>query len=94
MLNRSLNVYEDSRIVINPLTGAVDIDGDSLTAQVVAGPQHGSLTVNANGSFRYQGNKDYFGADSFTYRVSDGSANSDLATVRLNIAAVNDAPVA
>ena len=36
----------------------------------------------------------YNGTDSFTYRASDGSASSNLATVTLTIDAVNDAPVA
>ncbi len=92
--SRSISVNEDASIVIDPLTGAVDIDGDTLAAQVVAGPQHGSLTVNADGSFSYTAEANYFGTDSFTYRVSDGQLDSEVATVSFSIAAVNDAPVA
>ena len=32
--------------------------------------------------------------DSFTYKANDGSADSNVATVTINVAAVNDAPVA
>ena len=34
-----------------------------------AGPQHGTVTVNPDGSFRYVPTTGYSGADSFTYRV-------------------------
>ena len=56
--------------------------------------QHGTLTLNANGSFTYTPAANYNGTDTFTYRASDGTATSNLATVTLTITAVNDAPVA
>ena len=71
-----------------------DPDGDPLTAVLVTGPSHGSLTLNANGSFTYTPAADYAGADSFSYRASDGTLTSNVATVTLTVTAVNDAPVA
>ena len=71
-----------------------DVDGNALTAVLVAGPTKGTLTPNANGSFSYTPNANYNGADSFTYRANDGTANSNVATVTITINAVNDAPVA
>ena len=60
----------------------------SLTAILVSGPSNGSLTLNANGSFTYTPNANYFGADSFTYQANDGLANLSLiATVSLIISA-------
>jgi predicted chitinase len=85
---------EDGSITLKPLEAAFDADGDALSAQVVAGPAHGQLIVNADGSLSYRPNADYHGSDSFSYRVSDGSAASGVATVALSVAAVNDAPVA
>ena len=59
---------------------------------LVSGPSHGTLTLNANGSFTYTPAANYNGSDSFTYRASDGTATSGLATVTLTVSAVNDAP--
>ena len=64
--------------------------GTPLTATLVAGPAHGLLTFNADGSFVYTPTLTplpYFGADSFTYMVNDGSNNSNIATVSLNVTA-------
>src|SRR5882724_8308630 len=76
------------------LSNDTDLDADALTAAVVATAAHGSLTLNANGSFTYTPVSNYFGADSFTYRANDGVANSSIATVSLSITNVNRAPVA
>jgi VCBS repeat-containing protein len=71
-----------------------DPDGNTLTAAVVSGPSHGTLTLNASGSFVYTPATNYQGTDSFTYRASDGTLTSNLATVTLTVNAVNDAPTA
>ena len=92
--NQVLTVAEDTALSGNLLTSAADIDSTLLSAVIVAGPLHGTLTTNANGTFNYQGSKDYFGSDSFTYRVNDGQLDSAVATVSLTVTAVNDAPLA
>ena len=69
-----------------------DSDGNPLTVFVKLTPAHGSLTLNPNGSFTYTPTANYSGPDSFTYRASDGSALSEIATVSLTVNAVNDAP--
>ncbi len=68
-----------------------DVDGDALTAAVVAGPSHGTLVLNANGSLSYTPAANYHGSDSFTYKANDGTADSNVATVSLTVTAVNDA---
>ncbi|MBU1775847.1 MAG: tandem-95 repeat protein [Gammaproteobacteria bacterium] len=90
----NLAAVEDTALTINPLAQATDIDGDALTASIVATSQHGQLTVNADGSFTYSPDLNFNGVDSFTYKVNDGHADSNIATVTLAVAAVNDAPVA
>jgi VCBS repeat-containing protein len=69
-----------------------DPDADPLTAVLVSGPGHGTLTLNANGSFGYTPNADYAGTDAFSYRASDGALTSNPATVTLTVTAVNDPP--
>ena len=73
-----------------------DIDGDSLSVNTtpVAGPAHGTLSLNADGTFTYTPNANFFGADSFVYEVSDGNGGTAQATVSLTINSVNDVPVA
>jgi VCBS repeat-containing protein len=64
-----------------------DSDGDALTAQLVTGVGHGSIALGADGSFTYTPTTGYSGADSFTYRAKDGSAQSTAVTVSLTVAA-------
>jgi large repetitive protein len=71
-----------------------DRDGNPLSAVLVSGPSHGTLTLNANGSFIYTPGADYDGTDSFTYRASDGTLDSNQATVTIKITATNDRPTA
>src|SRR5207244_10387317 len=76
------------------LSNDLDVDNSTLTVLLVSGPAHGVLTLNPDGGFSYSPNPDYNGADSFTYKVSDGALESAPATVHITINAVNDAPVA
>ena len=62
-----------------------DPDSDPLTAVTVADPAHGSLTLNGDGSFSYTPTAGYVGADSFTYKANDGRADSNLATVSIDV---------
>jgi VCBS repeat-containing protein len=92
----SFNMDEDTTLIV-PAPGVIsndfDIDGDVLTAILVGGPANGALTLNGDGSLSYTPNANYFGSDSFTYKVNDGQADSDQATVSITINPVNDAPV-
>jgi VCBS repeat-containing protein len=69
------------------LTNDTDADGDPLTASVVAAPTHGTLSLNADGSFTYTPANSYVGNDSFTYRANDGTVNSNTATSTLTVGA-------
>ncbi|HSJ70873.1 MAG TPA: Ig-like domain-containing protein [Acidimicrobiia bacterium] len=63
-----------------------DPEGDPLTAVKVSDPSHGTVTLNANGSFTYIHDGSGSTSDSFTYRAKDGSgALSNVATVSLTI---------
>ena len=66
----------------------------TLTATVNTTPTHGTLTLNANGSFTYAlgSTNHYTGTDTFTYRASDGTLTSNPITVTITITPVNDPP--
>ncbi|MDP3501048.1 MAG: Ig-like domain-containing protein [Myxococcales bacterium] len=81
----------------NPAAGRVmasDVDGDALNYRIGTPPEHGLASVDPRtGAFTYDGQKDFFGADTFTVEVGDGAATSS-APVQVTIAPVNDAPIA
>ena len=62
-----------------------DPDGDALTLSKVANPTKGTLGAISGGSVTYTPNAGEFGADSFTYKASDGTADSAAATVSITI---------
>ncbi|WP_259649355.1 midcut-by-XrtH protein [Delftia sp. UME58] len=76
------------------LANDTDPDGDPLVAVLVTGPVHGTLALNANGTFGYTHNGSETTSDSFTYRASDGQAMGNIVTVSITVTPVNDAPVA
>ncbi|MDH3294493.1 MAG: tandem-95 repeat protein, partial [Acidimicrobiia bacterium] len=71
-----------------------DPDGDPMTAMLDTDVSHGVLSLAVDGSFTYEPDKDYRGQDSFTYHANDGAVDSNLATVTITVASVNDPPVA
>ena len=58
-----------------------DPDGNTLLAQIVSQPAHGTLTLNADGSFTYTPTAGFSGGDTFTYAAWDGTTVSTPATV-------------
>jgi VCBS repeat-containing protein len=93
----SYSTNEDTALVIaagGVLANDIDLDGDSLQVVMVGGPSHGALALNADGSFTYTPASNYNGPDSFSYKVSDASAESNVVTVTITVVPVNDAPIA
>ena len=67
------------------LQGNTNDAGQTLTFALGTKPAHGSVTVNANGSFSYTPDSGYAGSDAFTFLVNDGYLNSAPATVSITI---------
>src|SRR5206468_1299872 len=61
--------------------------GAALTAVLVSGPAHGTLTLATNGAFSYTPAAGYTGTDSFTYQASGGGTFSNVATVAFTVTA-------
>jgi len=62
---------------VNPLPG-------NMTAVLGNNPDHGTLTLNANGGFTYTPDAGFNGQDRFTYRAGNGQMSNE-ATVTLNV---------
>jgi VCBS repeat-containing protein len=67
------------------LTNDADIDGDTLSAQLVSNVSHGTLTLNPNGSFAYTPSRDFAGTDGFSYRAFDGALGSNPVSVTITV---------
>jgi len=86
---RTLTIGAGAGLRVNDTSNPL---GRPLTVALESGPAHGTLKLNANGSFTYKPTAGYAGPDSFTYRAKDGLLASDPATV--SIAVTDQAPVA
>ena len=96
-VNDAYTTAEDTALIVpagGVLTNDTDMDGNPLTALLIAPPAHGTLTLFTDGSFSYLPVTNYNGGDSFSYVANDGTTSSAPATVTLTITTVNDGPVA
>ncbi len=75
----------DVPAALGVLANDSDVDGPALTAAVTGPPQHGELTLAADGSFRYVPNGVYVGIDQFQYQVDDGLGALASASVSINV---------
>ncbi|WP_395347357.1 Ig-like domain-containing protein [Variovorax sp. UC122_21] len=94
--NDTLAATEDTPLTIPAATllgNDTDADGDTLTITSVQGAVNGTVSL-VGGNVVFTPAANFNGAASFTYTVSDGNGGSSTATVTVNVAAVNDAPVA
>ncbi|MCA9188091.1 MAG: tandem-95 repeat protein, partial [Planctomycetales bacterium] len=78
-VNGTLNVAQATGVLFND----VDPDSTSLAVTVVDDVTDGTLVLNSNGSFTYDPDAGFHGADTFTYRINDGDNLSDPATVTI-----------
>lgn len=81
---------EDSGVMINVLGNDTDGDGDTVTILNYSQADHGSVAFNgSNSTLSYTPDFNYFGTDTFTYTISDGTS-TDAATVTVTVNPVND----
>jgi VCBS repeat-containing protein len=98
---------EDDASIGGTVPTATDVDVETVTYQLVTGSvlvdgvaaPDGTVTLNADGSYSYTPTAGDQGLDdteshviTFDYVASDGTANSDAATVTITINGANDAP--
>jgi hypothetical protein len=69
-----------------------DVDGDTLTVKSVSGATHGTV-VSADGEITFTPDRDFAGAASYRYTITDGSAEA-TATVTISVSGSNQRPFA
>lgn len=87
---QSVITDEDTPVAIT-LT-AVSPNENPLTYTIVSGPSNGDLT-GSGANRTYTPDPDYFGPDSFTFKVNDGVNDSNTSTVSITVNSVEDPPV-
>ena len=88
----TVSTNETRFISLDITLDATDADGDALTYSIESNVSDGTATLN-EGIVTYVPTKDWNGTDTFTYKVNDGTVDSNTATVTITVDAVNDAPV-
>jgi hypothetical protein len=82
------NVDQNGVLTVTVEDGVLsnDVDTDNLlTVELVSDVSNGTLVLNADGSFTYTPNDLYFGQDSFSYKVFDRKAYSNIETVIITV---------
>ncbi|HEY9080489.1 beta strand repeat-containing protein [Magnetovibrio sp.] len=93
--NDTSSTYLDIPVTIDVLANDTDADNDTLTVSGKTNGTNGTVSIAANGSsVTYTPTAGYVGQDTFTYTVTDPGGKTNTATVTVNVAAANVAPVA
>ena len=75
-----------------------DADPSTVRYVIVSGPTNGVLRTNetwlARGEYQYEPATNFFGIDHITFAAYNSYATGNVATVRLYVSPVNDAPIA
>ena len=81
----NLNINQD--IAGDGTLVATDADSINLVYEIVTAGDRGTAVITdaATGAFTYTPNAGESGTDAFTFRISDGSANSNIAAIAVNI---------
>ncbi|MFQ6610525.1 MAG: tandem-95 repeat protein, partial [Fidelibacterota bacterium] len=90
--DQDIEKMENTSIQISLI--ASDPNEDELSANIINYVSHGQLILTENPLiFDYQPEPGYFGADQFTFTVTDNEWTSDDATVNITVIEVNDPPM-
>ncbi len=96
VVSGAYNVNENGSLSISApgvLTGNTNVTGNPLSALLINGAANGTVALNPDGSFVYTPNANYSGTDSFTFQATDGTLNSNSATVVLTVKPANLPPI-
>ena len=84
-VNDSYTTQYDTNVAGNAATGDTYAPNSVFTA--TSTPAHGTVTMNANGTYTYNPDPTFFGVDTFTYQVKDPTGQIKTATETITIVA-------
>ncbi len=79
--------FVNAPLVGAAITTCADLDGNSLTYSRVTDASHGTAVVNSNGTFTYTPATNFLGNDSFTFKANDGTVDSNVVTMAIQVQA-------
>ena len=90
-VNQAVAAIEDTPVSIT--VSATSEDSTNLVWTIVNAPAHGTIS-GAGPEFNYKPATNFYGTDSFGFKANGGLTDSEVATVTISVAPVNDPPVA
>lgn len=93
--NVSTNALENRTLTVaapGVLANTVEPNGFTATIVSFTQPAHGSATVNSDGSYTYTPSAFYWGADSFTFTMTNQNGRASTATNNITVKWVNQPP--
>jgi|GEM_PF-1556285 len=94
-IDDEVDTPEDTEVLINVLANDSDPDGDPITNNgLLTQPNHGTATVNGDGTVSYVPEENFNGIDAFTYEVCDDNGACETAVIRVTVTPLNDPPTA
>ena len=88
-----VETLEDQAVIISVLGNDEQADGPDVQIDAVTTPEHGSVTLNADGTLTYTPVLNFFGTDAFDYTLTNTVGPATTATVSVTILPVNDLPL-
>ena len=84
-----INLDVESRGELPISLSGTDVEGDEINFQILDQPKNGIL-MGEGGNLTYKPNTDHSGIDSFTYRASDATKDSNIGSVKVNTLSQSD----
>ncbi|NQZ07199.1 MAG: tandem-95 repeat protein, partial [Algicola sp.] len=90
----AFSMNEDESLTASVLGNDSDLESAFVTISTapIIPPENGQLAINADGTFTYSPDSNFSGRDGFTYQISDGVGNTDIAVVSITVLEANDPP--
>ena len=88
----AVSTNEESAVTFNPLANDSIPAGDYTISVSAGAASNGSIVVNSGNTLTYTPSVNFFGTDSFTYKVTVNSVSSS-AIVTVTVNGVNDLPI-